>query len=172
MMAKDVIKCCGVNNESTSVFIVGCIKEGQPAAIPGQTDEWTTIYNTDYLSESVNPFEFRPNKIKDWELYPDHPHVKARIEDGILITTTIPLQTYWIEGLNEKLTTNWSDVAVVTHNNEYIFPHPKIRMTAKFMFLSKDIDEEYFFHMNPEIFTDNKHGNYNIFAQIRVSNWG
>ena len=40
------------------------------------------------------------------------------------------------------------------------------------MFPSKDFGEEYFFHMNPEIFIDKKRGNYNIFAQIRVSNKG
>ncbi|NOY09792.1 MAG: hypothetical protein GXP33_13225 [Spirochaetes bacterium] len=124
------------------------------------------------MSESINPFEFDPAKIEDWGIYPDHPCVEARIENGMLITTTIPLQNCWIEGLKENLLTNWSDVAVTTRKKEYIFPHPKIRMTARFMFPSKGMDEEYFFHMNPEIFTNKEHGNYNIFAQIRVSNKG
>jgi len=156
-----------------TVFLIGgCVKEKQPAFPLIQPIEWTTIYSTGYSSENINPFEFHPAKIKDWEIYPDHPCVKAVIENGMLITTTIPLQNCWIEGLNENLSTHWSDVAVVTHKEEYIFPHPKIRMTAKFMFPSEDFGEEYFFHMNPEIFTDKDRGNYNLFAQIRVSNRG
>jgi len=151
---------------------IGCGKEEQPTASVDPQDEWTTIYNTGYSSDSINPFEINPAKIKDWQIYPDHPCVKAVIENGILITTTIRLQYCWIQDLNENLLTNWSDVATPTRREEYIFPHPRIRMTARFMFPSKDMDEEYFFHMNPEIFTNRENGNYNIFAQIRVSNKG
>ncbi|GBE22416.1 hypothetical protein BMS3Bbin01_01791 [bacterium BMS3Bbin01] len=150
----------------------GCAREGRSAASFVQRDNWATIYTSDYSSERIHAFEFDPAKIKDWEIYPDHPCVKATIDDGTLITTTIARQNCWIEGLNENLLTNWSDVATPTHEEAYIFPHPKIRMTARFMFPSKDMDEEYFFHMNPEIFTDKANGNYNLFAQIRVSNKG
>ena len=151
---------------------IGCSQEKQPTASLKQPSEWTTIYSTEYLSETINPFEYNPAKIKDWEIYPDHPCIKARIENGTLITTTIRLQNCWIEGLNENLLTNWSDVGTATHKEEYMFPHPKIRMTARIMFPSAGMDEEYYFHMNPEIFTDEDRGNYNLFAQIRVSNKG
>lgn len=155
-----------------AIFISGGFEEEQMSDMPSQPAQWKTIYNNDYFSGKVNAFEFHPAKIKDWEIYPDHPCVKAKIEGGMLKTTTISLQDCWIEGLSENLLTHWSDVATVTHDENQIFPHPKIRMTARFMFPSKDSNEEYFFHMNPEIFTDGKRGNYNIFAQIRVSNKG
>lgn len=157
---------------TVSIVVILLILSGQSDNPPSTTlNTWTTIYETNYQNSQVEPFEFNPTKIKEGKLYPDHPCVKARISDGILITTTIDRQECFIPGYNTNLLTFWSDVATVTYNEDYIFPHPKLKMTAKFMF-PKATQEEYYFHMNPEIFTDSTRGNYNLFAQIRVSNKG
>ncbi len=142
--------------------------EKQP---PIRSGEWITIYETDYVSDKVEPFEYDPDKIEEGRIYPDHPCTIARIQKGILITTTIDRQECFIPGYNTTLLTHWSDVATVTYNEDYIFPHPTLRMTARFMFQDTS-GEEYYFHLNPEIFTDEARGNYNIFGQIRVSNKG
>ncbi len=138
---------------------------------PVRSGEWTTLYEIDYNSNKVEPFEFHPDRIEEGKIYPDHPCTIAKVSRGKLITTTIDRQECFISGYNTTLLTHWSDVAMVTYNEDYIFPHPALRMTAKFMF-PKDVNEEYYFHMNPEIFTDKDRGNYNIFGQIRISNKG
>ncbi len=175
-------------SETSKPYETNQNREVDTTPIDVRPGEWTTIYSTEYTSDKVNPFEFNPNKVTEGELYPDTPCTKARVENGVLILTGVPLQKCWIEGFQESVWTDWSTVTTITHKEEYIFPHPKLRLEAKIMFPPESFGDnvkifnlhpgeditfgEVTFDMNPEIFVNKARGNYNIFAQIMVSNNG